>query len=303
MHNDRFFDLFSDRPSAGIGRVQPVAAAGRRGWRWLLPGLLMLAGVTVCGVVAQASCLCPSPRWQDAGVTQPWVLVSTPRRPPKPRPNPKKPAKEESEPEPEPQPDAKPPSKAQPDSSQPGDAQKRSAFKQAVKDTRLAMSTRDLSAARRHLKTVKGNIQNQADQDQFERLDIMLENLTEFWSGVRGAVARLQPTNEIDLKDNRVSVVAASQEELVVHIYGRTQRYRIEALPLKLLVAIADQAFLPTPGSKVIVGTFLAIDREGANRAQAKKLWQQAAKDGQDLAKQLLPELDVPLPEGDVKRR
>jgi hypothetical protein len=298
MHNDRFLDLFPNRPLAGLRRVQPAAAT-----TWLLAGLLMLAAVTICGPTAQASSVCPSPGGPDAGAMQPWVLASTPRRPPKPRPNPKTPAKEESEPEPDPQPDVQPPSKSQPDSSQPGDAKKRSAFKQAVKDTRLAMSNRDLTAAGRHLKTVKGNIQNQADQEQFERLEIMLENLTEFWSGVRGAVARMQPTNEIDLKDNRASVVAASQEELVVHIYGRSQRYRIEALPLKLLQAVVDQAFLPTPGSKVIVGTFLAIDREGANRAQAKKLWQQAAKDGQALAKQLLPELDVPLPEGEAKRR
>jgi hypothetical protein len=165
------------------------------------------------------------------------------------------------------------------------------------------MADRDLPGARRKLKTVTANVQNDADQAQAERLQVMQENLEEFWKGIRGAVARLQPTEEIDLHDNRVAVIAASRDELMVQVYGQPQRYRVEAMPVKLLGAIVDRSFSPTGGSKVIVGTFLAVDREASNRAQARKLFQEAAKQGEPMGKQLLPELDVPIPESSPKRR
>jgi hypothetical protein len=92
-----------------------------------------------------------------------------------------------------------------------------------------------------------------------------------------------------------VIVVEASRSELLIHAYGRQQRYRIEAMPVALIAAIMDRSFSPTPGSKVIVGAFLAMDREG-DRARAKFLWEDAAKHGESLGKEFLPELNVPPP-------
>jgi hypothetical protein len=108
-------------------------------------------------------------------------------------------------------------------------------------------------------------------------------------------VAKLQAGDELELKDNVVAVVEASRDELTIHVYGRQQRYRVNALPIALINVLVDRSFSPTPGSKVIVGTFLAMDKEG-DRGRARLLWEDAAKQGESLGHDLLPELDVPLP-------
>ncbi len=56
----------------------------------------------------------------------------------------------------------------------------------------------------------------------------------------------------------------------------------------------ATSSFKPTPGSKLIVGTFLAMDAEG-DRKEARKLWSEAIARGESDGKLLLPELDVPI--------
>jgi hypothetical protein len=201
-----------------------------------------------------------------------------------------------------PEPSAEKPAAEKPaENAGPENTERRAAFSRAVTDMRKAMAKRDLATARRQLKTVKTNVQNQADQEQFDRLDIMLDNLQQFWDGLRSSVARLQPPEEIDIdKDTKVAVIEASQDTLVV-MYGGRRSFKVDQLPLPLLQALVNQSFAQTSGSKIIVGTFLAIDGEGENRAQAKKLWEDAAKSGTELGKQLLPELNAPSYSGGKK--
>ena len=145
----------------------------------------------------------------------------------------------------------------------PEDAGKRAAYVKAVANVRLALWRRDLAAAHKHFKAVQNNAQSPADDKESERLDIMLDNLDKFWNGLRDAVAKLHTGDELELKDNRVAVVEASRDALMIHIYGRQQRYAIQSLPIALIKALVDSSFSPTPGTKVIVGTFLAMDKEG----------------------------------------
>ena len=74
----------------------------------------------------------------------------------------------------------------------PEDPAKRAAYGRAVADARRAIWQRDLAAARKLVKTAGANLQNQADQTEFDRLEIMLDNLDQFWKGLRDAVAKLQ---------------------------------------------------------------------------------------------------------------
>ena len=239
---------------------------------------------------------------------QPDPSPSTPSQPPlvvAARPRPKRPPVKPDPPvTPQPdvqQPDARQPAtqreEPQPDNSQAGDPAKRAAFVRAATSMRLAMSQRDLAAAKRHVKLVDVNAQTPADHAQVERLQILLENLEEFWKAVHTSVAKLQPLEELELKDNRVAVVEASRDELTIMMYGRHQRYRVESLPLPLLQVIVNRSLAPTASSKIVVATFLAMDREG-DRKQARKLWEEAAKAGENQGRQLMPELDVPMPAG-----
>ena len=153
-----------------------------------------------------------------------------------------------------------------------------------------------MATARKFVKTAQANLQNQADQTEFERLEIILDNLNQFWNGLRNAVAKLQAGDKLELKDNRVAVIEANRNELMIQIYGRQERYRVEAMPIALMTALVNQSFAQTPDSKVIVATFLAMDKEG-DRGRARLLWEDAAKHGQSLGRDLLPELSIPLPD------
>lgn len=174
------------------------------------------------------------------------------------------------------------------------DATKQAAFGRAVAGARAAMGQRNLAAAKQHLQTAAANAQGPADQAELERLQALQDHLEQFWEGIRKAVAAMQPLDEIILSEsNRVAVIEASRTELAVQREGRPRRSRIEAIPMDLLWAIANQSFKPTAGSKLIVGSFLAMDGQG-NRAQAEKFWQEAIRGGESQGTLLLPELKAP---------
>jgi hypothetical protein len=188
---------------------------------------------------------------------------------------------------------AKPQVAAPTEKQVPDNPQRRTAFTKAVNGMRQAMINRDMAAARKFFKTAKTNVQSQSDQEQYDRLEIMLDNLEQFWEGIRTSVAKMQPPEELVIsEDARVAVIEASRQQLVV-MYGGRRAFRIEQIPRPLLEVIFTQNFQQTPGSMVIVGTFLTVENQPGDHEQAKKLWADAAKKGLDLGKQLLPELDA----------
>jgi hypothetical protein len=183
---------------------------------------------------------------------------------------------------------------APPAATAPPDAVKHAAYVKAVADVRRLMAARDISASKKRLKAAAANAQTPAENVEIERLDTIQDHLEQFWDGIRNAVAAMQPTEEIVLSEvDRVAVIESSRTELAVQMYGRQQRYRIEALPMDLLSAIAKASFKLTPGTKLVVGSFLAVDAHG-NRAEARKLWREAIAAGENDGKLLLPELDIP---------
>ena len=155
------------------------------------------------------------------------------------------------------------------------------------------MGQRNLAASKRSLQTASANAQGPADQAELERLQALQDHLEQFWDGIRKAVAAMQPVDEIVLSESsRVAVIEASRKELAVQYEGRPRRWRIEAIPMELLGAIAKSSFRSTAGSKLIVGSFLVMDSLG-DRAAGGKLWQEAIRGGEEQGKLLLPELNV----------
>lgn len=319
-------------PSDPSARPASPASENESLWRsWLMTGLLVFAGTTLGGWVAtlwvprpttakdkdEAAASAPkaakprspapapaapktgSPSAEKQPVVLPAPIVPAPIVPAPTAPPPSIPAKP-----PTPQPQIPLPA-ANPPAANPAvdDAAKRAALVQAATTTRLAMSRRDAAGAKQNLAIMAANAQTPADRAEVDRLQTLCDNLEEFWKGVRTAVAKLQPTEELDLGNNRVAIIEASREQLAVMMEGGRKQYRIEALPMPLLWAIVKQSFQPTPGSKIVIGSFLAMDREG-NRREARKLWEEAARAGNSLGKDLLPELDIPLPAtGPLPRR
>jgi hypothetical protein len=171
----------------------------------------------------------------------------------------------------------------------------------AVAAVRASMAQRNLTASKRNLETAAANVQSEADQTELERLQILQDHLEQFWDRIRNAVAAMQPVDEIVLSEsNRVAVIEASRELLSVQWEGHPQKFRIEAIPMGLLAAIARSSIKLTAGSKLILGSFLAMDALG-DRATAGKFWKEAIQGGEDQGTLLLPELRIPRAAGSIR--
>lgn len=177
------------------------------------------------------------------------------------------------------------------------DRTKAEAFARAVEETRAAFAARDLAAARQSLTTATANSQTSDDAVKLERLQLMFDSLTQFWDGVRAAMAQFQQAEELSHRDRQFIVSESGRDHLVLKTAGQVRKFHATELPSWLVMLIADRNFGKDAGSKAIVATFLAVDPYG-NRAAARRYWVEAAQAGFDCAK-LLPELDekYPVPE------
>jgi hypothetical protein len=215
-----------------------------------------------------------------------------------PKPKPPEPAKEPVKapaPTEVPQPNAKPAETAktpsQPEPPKPAiDAKRTAEFARAVADARAAFSARKLPVAAVHIKAAATKAQTPEDHQQVDRLETMQKHLNQFWNGIRTAMAKLQPAEEIAIADTRMIVVESERDRLTVKMEGGLQHYRAVTMPTPLILALVDQYFGKDAGSKAIIGTFLAVDPEG-DRSLARQYWQEAAQADIDCEK-LLPELD-----------
>ncbi len=189
---------------------------------------------------------------------------------------------------------ASPPEKKKPAPAA-DDPAKRQAYANAVAGVRSALWRRDMPAAKRQFRKAKENQQSPEDQTEIDRLDLVLDNMDQFWKALSDACGSLQVGDELEIGKERVAVVECSRNGLMIHMYGRQQRYTIQKLPLPVIKCLVDRSLLATTGSKVIVGTFLAMDKEG-DRNRARFLWEDAVQHGESLGGDLLPELKVPSP-------
>ena len=170
-------------------------------------------------------------------------------------------------------------------------AEKQAAFGKAVSDVRFSMSERDLAAARRHLQAAAASAQTLPDRSRVVRLQTMLGQLDEFWEAIRQGVAKLTGGEELALKTTRVVVVEASRERLTVRVGGKNHSWLVEFMPISVVNTVAGLSLPQDASSKVLLGTFLAVDAKG-DRGRARQLWEEAAQEGMDV-EQLMPELDI----------
>lgn len=159
------------------------------------------------------------------------------------------------------------------------DATKTAAFADAVERLRVCLAQRDLPTARKDLQTAADNTQTREDRDLVDRLRTAIENLTQFWDGIRTSMARLQAAEELVLKDTRLSVIEGDRDYLVVRLEGQNRRYEVATLPTPIVMLLAGQNFGKDPASKAIIGTFLAVDPAG-DRALARQYLEEAGRAG-----------------------
>ncbi len=302
------------RPTVTITASKPIRktpyASALSSLYWFLLGSVLTAVVmlfVMCDRSAEPEPVVVDEPKQPSVVPAPSMLPPAPHPPPRVVPELPKPPAEPPQVKPEP-PQVKPePLKpespklpveplrvepVQPPAEPQIDAKRQEVFDQAVSDARHAMTRRNLSGAEDYLQTAAENTQTVDDDNQLNRLETMLHNLREFWTGIREGVAKLEAAGELPIGNTRIAIVEATRDRLTFRAAGQNHRYQIEQLPTVVVLAIADNCFKKgVPSTQVLIGTFLAVDPDG-NRQRARLLWNAAIKQGIDI-ENLLPELDV----------
>lgn len=217
---------------------------------------------------------------------------------PEPTPEPKPTPEPEPTPQPEPQPEPQPTPEPEPKPMQ--TPEQLTAFKEGVKETRLALAIRDLEGALSHLEQASKNAVLEEQQKEVSRLRLLHEYLGKFWEAVAEGKKGYKSGGELKVNGRIMAIVEVNDLKFVVKDQGRMRRLDPNNLPVPFILTFANNWFKPVPSSKVFIGTFYAMDGNGRDREKARELWEQARREGgrdvQMIVNQVLPELDVPLP-------
>jgi len=170
------------------------------------------------------------------------------------------------------------------------------AFRTAVTDARRWMSKRDLDQAGQALRLARENAHGEREEQEVQRLETLLEYLRQFWQLTIKGAQKLEAAQEIEVEVSRykrlkVAVVEVIPGGMKLRVEGVTRLYRWETMPTEIVLALAKRSLARDNVSKVVLGAFLAVDEKG-DRAQARKLWQEAMQAGLDIG-DLLAELDA----------
>ncbi len=160
---------------------------------------------------------------------------------------------------------------------------------------RLAMSRRDLGAAREQVRSAAEMAASPTEQKETRRVQALLESLDSLWQAVRFESSRLRPGEQLAVRGKAAEVVRYGDAELTISVAGKSYVYTLEDMPPSLAVFLAERG-LPggDPRTNLHVGSFHAVDVKG-DRVEARRRWQQAGEPG----KALMPELEMaPLGEG-----
>jgi hypothetical protein len=170
------------------------------------------------------------------------------------------------------------------------DPQKQQALRRGLAAVRAAMAARDIPAARTALKSATANSQTDADAAEVSRVEGLLDNLDEFWKAMSKILAGLGVGQELTVNNTPMIVAATAPGRLTIRSEGQNRDYTLANLPGVLVVTLARESLDPKAvSSKILLGTYLAMDSQG-NRAEARRLWESAAKQGEDV-KDFLAEL------------
>lgn len=158
---------------------------------------------------------------------------------------------------------------------------------------REALRARDAAKALAHLELAeKAAAPN--EKPEVERLRTAANLLDVYWRTVRSRLAQLKPGQKIEYGGQPATVVAASQDSLVVDRNGQSVTLVLAALPREVIEPLAE-AGLPAdvPGSLLAKAAFELFDAQG-DRQKAVAWLRKAAAAGQPvelLAQELPPGL------------
>jgi len=173
------------------------------------------------------------------------------------------------------------------------DPNKQEIFRRELVAARAAIAKHDFAAARRRVGAATAQAQTPAEQSEAARAGLLLANLQEFWKGIAQVVAGLTVAQEISAGQAQYIVVSVTRDKLTLRTEGRSRTYDLKNLPRPVVEALARSGFAAHASSKILLGTYLALDPRG-DRREARRLWEEARQEGEDVGA-LMAELEGPL--------
>lgn len=175
------------------------------------------------------------------------------------------------------------------------ETRREAAYKVAVADARRAMSKREMDDASKALKVASENARTDEDRDEIQRLQTLLDYQRQFWQLLIKGAQGMKAGEEVEItvqrsRRTKAVLVETLTNGVTLRIEGVNRFFTWKTMPAEVVLALAGRALAKDNASKVALGVFHAMDEKG-DRAQARKLWEEASRSGLDLA-DLLAELD-----------
>ncbi len=150
-----------------------------------------------------------------------------------------------------------------PDAPQPsgpagsGDASK---FGPLASEIREMMATRDMEGAARQLAEAKVHAVTEEQKEELDDLEKVLQPLTAFHTAVSEQCAALASGQELEINGNRVAVVEARRDHLVLRTAGANRRWDMKNLPSSICVYLARKYLDDRPANRLCFAAFYALD-------------------------------------------
>jgi hypothetical protein len=173
----------------------------------------------------------------------------------------------------------------------PVDPEQTARFMAELAAARKSLGKRNMQAAKEHIDAAEKLAVTIEQKELFEGLRSLPKYVNGFWEAVREGLNGLEEAGELKVGNTYVSIVEVRAERLTILANKKHHRYPLDELPAGLAVAIARRWFDEKPENKIYVGAFYFVDPR-TDRAEAKRLWEEASSAGVD-AKRLLALLRI----------
>ncbi|HEX3655729.1 MAG TPA: hypothetical protein VHV55_07990 [Pirellulales bacterium] len=173
-------------------------------------------------------------------------------------------------------------------SIKPRSPEEKAAVGRSLAATRSALAERNFPKVEEQLNLAMLEASSSESLAAIGRMRSLEDAYKEFWHAVRQSCKGLKSVDELEVDGKKMIVIDADTEHLSVRADGQSRDYMIEKLPSNMALSLAEQWLHPNdPSSKVVLGAFLAVDPKG-DRQEARELWQEAVRQGSEVAKTLL---------------
>ena len=165
-----------------------------------------------------------------------------------------------------------------------------------LEHVRRALANRRMTLANDHLAAAaEEEPPSEAQKIELVRLETLADLLDEFWDAVRATCGELKPGDKLEVAGQKLPVIESTDQTLTVQLGPFPTIFNCENMPLELAIGLAArQTTTSTAHAQAILGALQAMDAAG-DRAEAKRLWSEAAAAG-EATETLVAELEIPPP-------